>query len=199
MELKQIEHSWLRPRTNLSSSSLSKVGLLHFGWLGCQKYQHDDNLCPWASIHLISILFPPIYDKRWLIDGKFRGVSAMVDGFMSIAMFRGGRRQISPGCWFEIPILILNNNQLQLLDRKGINQRLLVYPSNFYANKRSPVPVWKGMEANWCENSTIFIVKLGSRRPPRRVRAYNSTNNHELNNTLMVPSQGIYLVIFYGH
>ena len=102
------------------------------------------------------------------------------------------------GCWFEIPTLILNNNQLQLLDRKGINQRLLVYPSNFYANKRSPVPVWKGMEANWCENSTIFIVKLGSRRPPRRVRAYNSTNNHELNNTLIEPHQFMYLVEFYG-
>ena len=30
---------------------------------------------------------------RWLIDGKFRGVAATFGGFVSIAMFRGGRRQ----------------------------------------------------------------------------------------------------------
>ena len=39
-----------------------------------------------------------------------------------------------------------------------------------------------------------FIVNLGGRRPPRRVRAYNSTNNHELNNTLIVLPQYVYLV-----
>lgn len=33
------------------------------------------------------------------------------------------------GCWFEIPILILNNNQLQLLDGKGIKQQPLIYLS----------------------------------------------------------------------
>ena len=32
---------------------------------------------------------------RWLIGGKFRGVAAKVGDFTSIAMFRGGRRQIS--------------------------------------------------------------------------------------------------------
>ena len=31
----------------------------------------------------------------WLIDGKFRGVAPEVGVFVSIAMFRGGRRQIS--------------------------------------------------------------------------------------------------------
>ena len=34
---------------------------------------------------------------RWLIDGKFRALAAKVDDFTSIAMFRGGRRQISRG------------------------------------------------------------------------------------------------------
>ena len=43
-----------------------------------------------------------------------------------------------------------------------------------------------------------FIVNLGGRRPPRRVRVYNSTNNHALNNTLIVPLQYTYLVELYG-
>ena len=43
-----------------------------------------------------------------------------------------------------------------------------------------------------------FIANLGGHRPPRRVRAYNSTNNDELDNTLIEPHQGIYVVEFYG-
>ena len=43
------------------------------------------------------------------------------------------------GGWFEIPILVLNNNQLQLLDGKGIIQQPLIYPIGLYANERSSV------------------------------------------------------------
>ena len=60
------------------------------------------------------------------------------------------------GCWFEIPILILNNNQLQLLNGKGIKQRYLEYPSALCAHERYFVQVWKVMEANRYENSTIL-------------------------------------------
>ena len=66
--------------------------------LGGQKYQHDESLGTFMSIHYTSTLFPPTYDMRWLIDGKFRALAAKVDDFTSVAMFRGGRRQISPGC-----------------------------------------------------------------------------------------------------
>ena len=62
-----------------------------------QNYHHDDSLGPCASIRHISTLFPPAYDIKWLIDGKFRGVAAKIGGFVSIATFRGGRRQISQG------------------------------------------------------------------------------------------------------
>ena len=65
--------------------------------VGGQKYQHDDSLGSCKSIHYTSTLFPPTYDMRWLIDGKFRGAAAKVDDFASIARFRGGRRQISRG------------------------------------------------------------------------------------------------------
>ena len=56
-------------------------------------YQHDDSLGLCTPIHYITTLFPPTYDMRWLIDGKFRGVASKIGGFMRIAMFRGGRRQ----------------------------------------------------------------------------------------------------------
>ena len=65
--------------------------------LGGQKYQYDDSLGSCTSIHYIGTLFPPSYDMRWLIDGKFHALAAKIGGFMSIAMFRGGRRQISRG------------------------------------------------------------------------------------------------------
>ena len=65
--------------------------------LGGQEYQHDGSLGTCTSIHHISTLFTPAYDMRWLIDGKFRGVAAKVDDFISIWMFRGGRRKILRG------------------------------------------------------------------------------------------------------
>ena len=48
------------------------------------------------------------------------------------------------------------------------------------------------------QKSNNVIANLGGRRPPRRVRAYNSTNNRELNNTCIVLRQNIYLVRLYG-
>ena len=60
------------------------------------------------------------------------------------------------GGWFEIPMFIQNNNQLQLLDGKGIKQRPLVSSSALYGHGRSFVPVWKVKEAYRCENSTIL-------------------------------------------
>ena len=65
--------------------------------LGGQQCQHDNSLGQCVPIHLISTLFPPRYNIRWLIDGKFRGFAAKIDDFISIWMFRGGQRQISRG------------------------------------------------------------------------------------------------------
>ena len=57
-----------------------------------------------------------------------------------------------------------------------------------------------GVESNGGESMwkfDDFIVNLGGRRHPRRVMAYNSTNNHELDNTFIEPHRDIYLVEFY--
>ena len=48
------------------------------------NYDHDDSLGPCTFIHHISTFFPPRSDMRWLINGKFRGVTAKVDDFASI-------------------------------------------------------------------------------------------------------------------
>ena len=71
-------------------------------------------------------------------------------------MFRGGRRQISQGGSFEIPMSILTDNESQLLDGKGIKRQPLLYLSDRYGHGRSFVPVWKGIETNRCENSMIL-------------------------------------------
>ena len=52
--------------------------------LGGEECQHDDSLGTCASIHLICTLFPPRYDMRRLIDGKFHGVAAKIDDEISI-------------------------------------------------------------------------------------------------------------------
>ena len=102
-------------------------------------------------------------------------------------------------CWFQIPILILNNNQPQLTTRwEGHQTAALDIPEQ-------PLCSWKvlcaGKESSGCISMwkfDDFIVNLGCRRPPRRVRAYNSTNNQELNNTRLELHHNIYLVRLYG-
>ena len=54
-------------------------------------------------------------------------------------------------------MLILNYKESQLLDKKGIKQRSLIYPSGLHANEKSFVLVRKVMEANGCENLTILL------------------------------------------
>ena len=48
------------------------------------------------------------------------------------------------------------------------------------------------------KKSDDFIVNLGGRRPPRRVKAYSSTNNHELDNTNIDTRHDVYLAGFNG-
>jgi len=78
-------------------SSLARLASCDLAEGPMQKYHHDNSLGPCTLIHLISTLFPPTYDMRWLIDGKFRGVASKIGGVTSIAMFRGGQRQNSRG------------------------------------------------------------------------------------------------------
>ena len=58
------------------------------------------------------------------------------------------------GCQFETPMLMLNDNESQPLDGKGIKRQSLLFQIDLYAHERSFVPVWKVMEENRCENFT---------------------------------------------
>ena len=161
--------------------------------LGSQKYQHDDSLGSCTSIHYISTLFPPIYDMRWLIDGKFRGFAAKVDDFMSIAMFRGGQCQNQRGAdskyqyWYWTTINHTYSMGRASNDGPWYNRATSMLMKGPFTGGES-----NGGKSIWKFDD--FVANLGGRRPPRRVRAYISTNNHELNNTLTVPPQGMYLV-----
>ena len=61
---------------------------------GRSKVPNEDSLGPYTSIHSISTLFSSKHGVGWLIDETFRGFAAKFGGFVSIAMFRGGRRHI---------------------------------------------------------------------------------------------------------
>ena len=70
---------------------------------------------------------------------------------------------------------------------------------------RRTLSSWKvlctGMESNGgkvMSKFDDFLGNLGGLRTPRRVRAYLSTNNHELDNTLIEPHQDMYLVESHG-
>ena len=57
----------------------------------------------------------------------------------------------------RLPIILLNDMDIQLLHGKGIKRRLLVYPSNWNGRGMCLVLVWEIIEANRYENLVIFL------------------------------------------
>ena len=55
-----------------------------------------------------------------------------------------------------MPIILLNDIDIQLLRGKGIKRRLLVYPSDWNGRGMCLVLVWEITEANRCENPIVF-------------------------------------------
>ena len=169
---------------------------ISFVVLGGQKYQRDDSLGRYTSIHHINTLFPSTYDVRLLIDETFRGFAAKLGGFVSIAMFRGGDARFCG-------VLIRNtcvDAQRQWLTFNAFEG----HPLPSLDIRKRDLSSWKaictGVESNGGKSMwkiDNFIVNFVGRRPPRRVRAYKSTNNNKLNNIPMAPHQVIYLVGSY--
>ena len=54
------------------------------------------------------------------------------------------------GCWFQIPILILNDKESQLLNWKGIKCRDFVYWREACVQEMLFVMAWLGTERDWC-------------------------------------------------
>ncbi len=57
----------------------------------------------------------------------------------------------------RLPMILLNDMDIQLLHRKGIKRRLLVYPSDWNGRHMCLVLVWEIIEANRYENLIIFL------------------------------------------
>ena len=57
----------------------------------------------------------------------------------------------------RLPIILLNDIDIQLLHGKGIKRRLLVYPSDWNGRGMCLVLVWEIIEANRYENLVIFL------------------------------------------
>ena len=90
-------------------------------------------------------------------DEKLYGFPANLGGLVGTCMFRGGR------CWnfskrlLRLPMILFNNIDIQLLHRKDIKRRLLVYHSDWDGQGMCLVLVWVIIEANRYENPVVFL------------------------------------------
>ena len=57
----------------------------------------------------------------------------------------------------RLPIILVNDIDIQLLHGKGIIRRLLIYPSDWNARGVCLVLVWEIIEANRHENLVFFL------------------------------------------
>ena len=57
----------------------------------------------------------------------------------------------------RLPIILLNNKDIQPMHGKGIKRRLLVYPSDQNGRGMCLVLVWEIIEANRYENLVFFL------------------------------------------
>jgi len=107
-----------------------------------------------------SLLLHIIFAQVWYETGQWRKVSR----FSCKSWWFGGYLNAS---WrsvldFEqellrLPIILLNDIDIQLLHGKGIKRRLLVYPSDWNGLNMCLVLVWEIIEANRCENPVVFL------------------------------------------
>jgi len=57
----------------------------------------------------------------------------------------------------RLPIILLNDKDIQLLHGKGIKRRLLVYPSDWAGRDMCLVLVWEIIKADRYENPVVFL------------------------------------------
>ena len=90
-------------------------------------------------------------------DEKSCGFPANLGGLVGTCISRGGR------CWnfskrlLRLAIMLLDDKDIQLLHRKDIKRRLLVYPSDWDGQGMCLVLVWVIIEANRYENPVVFL------------------------------------------
>ena len=107
-----------------------------------------------------SLLLHIIFAQVWYETGQWRKVSR----FSWKSWWFGGYLNVS---WrsvldFErrqprLPIILLNDKDIQLLHGKGIKRRLLVYPSDCNGRHMCLVLMWEIIKADRYENPFIFL------------------------------------------
>ena len=120
-------------------------------------------LPPWGKIGTIavqSLLLHIIFAQIWYETGQWRKVIR----FPCTSWWCGGYLNTSWRSVLEfelrllrLPVMVLNDTDIQLLHGKGIKRRLLVYPCDWNGRGMCLVLVWEIIEVNRCENPFIFL------------------------------------------
>ena len=120
-------------------------------------------LPPWGKIGTIaaqSLLLHIIFAQVWYETGQWRKVirfpckSWRFSGYLNTSwrsVLDFERRQL------RLPIILLNDIDIQLLHGKGIKRRLLVYPSDWAGRDMCLVLVWEIIKADRYENPVVFL------------------------------------------
>jgi len=113
-----------------------------------------------GTIAIQSLLLHIIFDQIWYTTGQWRKVirfpckSWPFAGYLNTSWRSVLEFELR---LLRLPILLLNDMDIQLLHGKGIKRRLLVYPSNWNGRGMCLVLVWEIIEANRYENPVVFL------------------------------------------
>ena len=108
-----------------------------------------------AQSLLLHIIFAQVWYEtgQWRKFSRFSWKSWWFGGYLNVSwrsVLDFERRQP------RLPIILLNDKDIQLLHGKGIKRRLLVYPSDWAGRHICLVLVWEIIEANRYENPSFF-------------------------------------------
>ena len=113
-----------------------------------------------GTIAAQSLLLHIIFAQVWYETGQWRRVirfpckSWPFAGYLNISWRSVLEFELR---LLRLPIMFLNDMDIQLLHGKGIKRRLLVYPSNWNGRGMCLVLVWEIIEANRYENPVVFL------------------------------------------
>ena len=130
-------------------------------------------------------------------DGEFCGILAKTCPFRVAVVFRG----VGDGSWSaasEANGVAPKRRGVIATAREVDQKEVLGILDQSLCPRMVLCAGMKSYRDEMIQKSDHFIANLGGRRPPRRVRAYNSTNNHEFKTTRILLPQGIYGMERYG-
>ena len=113
-----------------------------------------------GTIAVQSLLLHIIFAQVWYETGQWRKVSRFsykswrFSGYLNTSWRSVLEFELR---LLRLPVMVLNDTDIQLLHGKGIKRRLLVYPCDWNGRGMCLVLVWEIIEVNRCENPFIFL------------------------------------------